>query len=57
MSIFLIIVGLVIWRLGAGLFVAGEARGGQDTVSGIVTSAIQLCGIGLVIWGVVRLFT
>ncbi|MNF70357.1 hypothetical protein D3C84_522650 [compost metagenome] len=57
MGIFLIIVGLMIWRFGAGLFVGGEARGGQDTGVGIVTLAIQLCGIGLIIWGVVRLFS
>ena len=31
MSIFLIIFGSIIWRFGAGLFVVGEARGGQDT--------------------------
>ena len=56
MSILLIIVGSIIWRFGAGLFVVGEAHGGQNAGAGILTLAVQLSGIGLIIWGVVRLF-
>lgn len=57
MSPLLIILGSVIWRFGAGLFVVGEARGGRSDGAGILTLAVQLSGIGLIIWGVVRLFT
>ena len=57
MSVLLIIVGLFIARFGAGLFVVGEARGGQDLGAGLVTLIIQLTGWGLVIWGAIRLFS
>ena len=57
MSIILIIVGFIIARFGAGLFVVGEAKGGQDTGTGLVTLVVQLVGWGLIVWGVVRLFT
>ena len=57
MSILLIIAGSIIWRFGAGLFVVGEARGGQNAGAGILTLAVQLSGISLIIWGVVRLFS
>jgi hypothetical protein len=55
-SVLLIIVGLTIARFGAGLFIVGEAKGGQDTGIGLVTLIVQLAGWGLIIWGVVRLF-
>lgn len=57
MSVLLIIVGFVIARFGAGLFIVGEAKGGQDAGTGIITLVVQLVGWGLIIWGVVRLFT
>lgn len=57
MSILFIILGSFIWRFGAGIFVIGEARGGQNNGTGILTLAVQLSGIGLIIWGVVRLFS
>ncbi|MFM6990486.1 MAG: hypothetical protein ACKOWD_04165 [Rhodoferax sp.] len=57
MSILLIIVGFIIAKFGAGLFAVGEARGGQDTGAGLITLVVQLVGWGLIIWGVVRLFT
>ncbi|MDO8401913.1 MAG: hypothetical protein Q7T27_00315 [Pseudomonas sp.] len=57
MSILLIILGSVIWRFGAVIFFVGEARGGQNAGTGILTLAIQLSGMGLIIWGVVRLFS
>jgi hypothetical protein len=57
MSIFLIIVGLFIARFGANLFVTGEARGGQSDGAGILTLAIQIMGIGMIIFGVIRLFS
>lgn len=57
MSVLLIVIGFIIARFGAGLFVVGEAKGGQDSGSGLVTLVIQLVGWGMIIWGVVRLFT
>ena len=57
MSILLIILGSVIWRFGAGLFFVGEARGGQNAGAGILTLVIQISGMGLIIWGVVKLFS
>lgn len=57
MSILLIILGSVIWRFGAGLFIVGEARGGQNDGVGILTLSTQLLGIALIVWGVVRLFS
>lgn len=57
MSVILIIVGFVIARFGAGLFVVGEAQRGQSTGGGIVTLIVQLTGWALVIWGFVRLFS
>ena len=56
MSVLLIFVGFIIARFGAGLFVVGEAKGGQDTGTGLVTLVVQLVGWGLIIWGVVRFF-
>lgn len=56
MSVLLIIAGYVTFRFGAGLFAAGEARGGQDLGAGILTLMLLLTGLGLVIWGVIRLF-
>ena len=57
MSFVLIIGGFIVARFGAGLFVVGEARGGQSTGGGLVTLIVQLVGWALVIWGMVRLFT
>lgn len=57
MSIVLIVLGLMITRFGAGVFAAGEARGGQDLGGGLITLLIQITGIGFMIWGVVRLFS
>lgn len=57
MGILLIVVGFVIARFGAGLFIGGEARGGQSTGGEVITLVIQVAGWGLVAWGVVRLFT
>ena len=57
MSVLLIVIGFIIARFGAGLFVVGEAKGGQDSGSGLVTLVVQLVGWGMIIWGVVRLFT
>ena len=57
MSIFLIVVGFIIARFGAGLFVVGEAKGGQDAGSGLLTLVVQLVGWGMVIWGIFRMFT
>lgn len=56
MSIALIIIGLIIALLGAGIFKTGEAQGGQSTGGGIITLVVQLAGWGLVIWGFIRLF-
>lgn len=56
MSVLLIISGLFIARFGAGLFVVGEARGGQELGAGLMTLIILLAGLGLIIWGVIRLF-
>ncbi len=57
MSFVLIIVGFIIARFGAGLFVVGEAHGGQSAGSGIITLVVQVTGWALIIWGVIRLFT
>ena len=57
MSVLLIVIGFIIARFGAGLFVVSEVKGGQETGSGLVTLVIQLVGWGMIIWGVVRLFT
>lgn len=57
MSILIIITGLIIARFGAGLFFVGEAQGGQSLIGGLLTLIIQLSGWGLVIWGVIRLFS
>ena len=57
MSVALIIVGFLIARFGALLFVAGESQGGQGLGSGIVTLIIQVGGWALVLWGIIRLFT
>jgi len=57
MSIVLIVLGLMVARFGARIFVTGEARGGQDLGAGLITLLIQITGIGLVVWGVVRLFS
>ena len=57
MSILLIIVGFIIARFGAGLFIVGEVKGGQDTGTEFITLVVQLIGWCLMIWGVVRLFT
>jgi len=57
MSVVLIIVGFIIARFGAGLFIVGEASGGQSTGGGIITLIVQLAGWALVIWGLVLLFT
>ena len=56
MSVLLIFVGFITARFGAGLFVVGEAKGGQDTGTGLFTLVVQLVGWGLIIWGVVRFF-
>lgn len=57
MSVLLIVIGFIIARFGAGLFVVSEVKGGQETGSGLVTLVVQLVGWGMIIWGVVRLFT
>lgn len=57
MSILMIVAGLMIARFGAGLFVVGEAQGGQSPIGGLLTLIIQLSGWGLVIWGAIRLFS
>lgn len=57
MSFVLIIVGFIVARFGAGLFLVGKARGGQSAGAGIITLIIQLVGVTLVIWGVIRLFS
>lgn len=53
----LVIVGFIIARFGARLFVVGEARGGQSNGSGVVTLLVQLVGWALVIWGLFRVFS
>lgn len=55
MSVAFIIVGFIIARFGAGLFVTGEVRGDQSAAGGIVTLIFQLAGWGLVVWGLARL--
>ena len=55
MSVFLIIAGFAIARFGARLFVAGEANGGQGPSAGLVTLVVQVVGLALLAWGVVRL--
>jgi hypothetical protein len=56
MSFFIVIIGLVVARLGAKLFIAGESQGGQGLGSGLVTLAILLLGFGMIVYGVVRFF-
>ena len=50
MSILLIIVGFIIARFGAGLFIVGEVKGGQDTGTEFITLVVQLIGWCLMIW-------
>ena len=57
MSIVLIIIGFLIARFGASIFFTGDAQGGQSTGAGLITLIIQVAGWGLMIWGLIRLFS
>lgn len=57
MSILFIIAGFVIARFGARLFVNSDSRNEQNAIVGSITLFVQLLGWGLVIWGLIRIFS
>jgi uncharacterized membrane protein YidH (DUF202 family) len=57
MSILFIIIGFVIARFGARLFVNSDSRNEQNAAIGFITLFVQLLGWGLIIWGLIRLFS
>ena len=56
MNFLIIIVGYVLAHVGAKLWQAGQATGGQGTGSSFVTFILLVSGFCLMIWGVIRLF-
>jgi uncharacterized membrane protein YidH (DUF202 family) len=57
MSVLFIIIGFVIARFGARLFVNSDSRNEQNAAVGFITLFVQLLGWGLIIWGLIRLFS
>lgn len=53
MSVVLIILGFFLWSSAARGF---ASSGGENNTTNLITLILQLTGIGLIIWGVVRFF-
>lgn len=56
MSILIFVVGFIIAWVGAKLWQAGQAQGGQGTGSSLLTFTLLVTGFGFMIWGAVRIF-
>jgi len=55
MSVVLIVVGFILLQIGARTHVASD--GNQQLGSGLITLIMQVGGIGLMIYGLVKLFS
>ena len=56
MSIIIILLGYVLWQVGARIHFGAAANGGQNLGAGILTLIVQCTGVGMIIWGAVKLF-
>lgn len=57
MAVMLMIIGIMIWTFGANLYRSQKASSAETLGSGVVHLIIQLVGVAIFIYGILKLLS